>query len=789
MKTSSKLYLRRRILALTILGWVANSSSLAAGDSMESALELQSITTQAAAQINAILTEKAQRTPVEGKLDSNLLYGMRAVNNKLAGSTQVQPAYVQSFIETHVATDNMVKVKILGSISDDLLTALADLGASEINPVAQYDTVTAQVPITALLGIAQRADVRFVDLADPGTTQRYDPSPEQLKVLDAIPKSDAIGNVVYPANVIAHGADLVQQAGILGSGVKVCVLSDGVTSLTSEVAAGRLPAGVDVVSGQEGWGDEGTAMLEIIHQMAPSATLGFATARLSDVSMAANIIALRNAPHNCDIIVDDYTYFLEPAFQDGIIAKAVNTVVASGALYFSSAANSGSLKKGSSGTWEGDYVVGGTANSLFLGESGKVHSWGSSIYNTLTATTTSWRVLNWSDPMGASSNDYDLFVISADKSTVLAHSTNLQTGTQNPQETIPLANQPVNSHFVVLNYGGLAAPRALRLDTERGRLLINTHGNTFGHNAASNAITTAAVNVSTAGGGIFTGGVANPVTTYSSDGPRQIFYDADGAAIKSGNLLFGTSGGSTLHKVDIAAADCVLTGPDAGYSGMYNGVYGTFPHVFCGTSAAAPHAAAIAALMKSAKPSLAAGSIKIYMDLLSTLDIEAAGYDENAGFGLLMANAAVKSFLTPIASTTSFFPPTVHRNAGSTLSISLGNTNAVALKNIGFTSNYPANLTNSSRPNALISGAGCTGGTVTATANGNSLVVSGLTIPAGATCTVTVVVKSATAGHYANSAGSVTTPFGLTGTGLGATLTVDSRGSSSIAPVLMLLLN
>ena len=71
MKTSSKLYLRRRVLALTILGWVANGSSLAAGDNIESALELQSITTQAAAQINAILTEKAQRTPVEGKLDSN----------------------------------------------------------------------------------------------------------------------------------------------------------------------------------------------------------------------------------------------------------------------------------------------------------------------------------------------------------------------------------------------------------------------------------------------------------------------------------------------------------------------------------------------------------------------------------------------------------------------------------------------------------------------------------------------------------------------------------------------
>ena len=69
--------------------------------------------------------------------------------------------------------------------------------------------------------------------------------------------------------------------------------------------------------------DEGTAMLEIVHDLAPGAKLYFATAADSDASFAANILALRNT-YGCDVIVDDVTYTNEGAFQDGMIAQAVN---------------------------------------------------------------------------------------------------------------------------------------------------------------------------------------------------------------------------------------------------------------------------------------------------------------------------------------------------------------------------------------------------------------------------------------------------------------------------------
>jgi biotin operon repressor len=47
-------------------------------------------------------------------------------------------------------------------------------------------------------------------------------------------------------------------------------------------------------------------MLEIVHDMAPGATLGFATALNSRFAMAQNIQSLRNA--GCNVIVDDIGY-------------------------------------------------------------------------------------------------------------------------------------------------------------------------------------------------------------------------------------------------------------------------------------------------------------------------------------------------------------------------------------------------------------------------------------------------------------------------------------------------
>src|SRR5207247_5878285 len=172
-----------------------------------------------------------------------------------------------------------------------------------------------------------------------------------------------------------------------GTGVKIGVLSDGVTNLAASQARDDLGP-VIVLPGQAGSGDEGTAILEIIHDLAPGAQLYFATAFNGIRSFADNIRALRAA--GCDIIVDDVFYFVETPFQDGApgptptnggaVIQAVKDVIASGALYFSAAGNSGNLDAGTSGVWEGDFVDGGaTGTPLFTGKAtpqpaGRVHN-------------------------------------------------------------------------------------------------------------------------------------------------------------------------------------------------------------------------------------------------------------------------------------------------------------------------------------------------------------------------------------------------------------------------------
>jgi hypothetical protein len=100
-----------------------------------------------------------------------------------------------------------------------------------------------------------------------------------------------------------------------GTGLKIGVLSNGVGGLAEAQARGELGA-VTVLPGQFGTtAGEGTAMLEIIHDIAPGEQLYFATAFTGPAQFAQNIRDLRAA--GCDIIVDDVFYFLETPFQDG----------------------------------------------------------------------------------------------------------------------------------------------------------------------------------------------------------------------------------------------------------------------------------------------------------------------------------------------------------------------------------------------------------------------------------------------------------------------------------------
>src|SRR5205814_3179 len=83
---------------------------------------------------------------------------------------------------------------------------------------------------------------------------------------------------------------------------------------------------------------EGRAMLQVIHDLAPGASLAFATTVGGEDNFAANITRLANAGAN--VIVDDQVYAGEPMFQEGTVAKAVDEAVTThGVSYFSAAGN------------------------------------------------------------------------------------------------------------------------------------------------------------------------------------------------------------------------------------------------------------------------------------------------------------------------------------------------------------------------------------------------------------------------------------------------------------------
>jgi Subtilase family len=474
----------------------------------------------------------------------------------------------------------------------------------------------------------------------------------------------------------------------LGNGYNGYAPNGFTATAADDVTSGALPANVDVVEeadcGNYGApqqlpdGDEGRAIAQIIHVVAPDAQLAFHTAVNSEADFAAGITQLQKL--GATVIVDDVGYPDEPFFQDGVVAQAVDAAAAQGVAYFSATGNDwrnsyettapvfvaqggrSLLNFDSSGVtttttlpitippvapgefvllsvqWDQPYVTGapgspGAANTLnFCIESA------SPGVDWVAQATTAAQLVTYPVCTGANA-------IGADPLLIFAVGNPANATTPTVQETLNLSIQLVSG----------ATPgrvKFLMADNGLGATINSfaTYSPTVqGHPNAAGAIAVAAAMYFQTPACGTTPAVLEPFSSFGGD---PILFDADGAALSTPqyrgkpDLTGPDAVNDTFLGFQLAKSTAVS--PPWNASGQFptsiaqcqnNAQY---PNFF-GTSAAAPHVAGAAALLWQANPALTAGQIATALEdtALPMADGTASGTVQGSGAGFVQVNAAL----------------------------------------------------------------------------------------------------------------------------------------------------
>jgi hypothetical protein len=431
----------------------------------------------------------------------------------------------------------------------------------------------------------------------------------------------------------AQRTDLVRSGfRVDGSDVKVGVLSDSYNTRIGNEAAtdilnGDLPGDVHLVK-EYPYGlrsDEGRAMMQIIHDVAPGADLAFRTGFISAGDLALGIHALKNA--GCDIIVDDITYITEPYLTDGNVAKAVDAVTQQGVSYFSSAGNFGSRS----------YQKTFTPTAAPAGFTGSAHNFGGGdVFQNISLTEGVYTiVMQWTDQfytLGSSTtgtqNDLDIYLTDEAGNVLFGFNRNNIGG--DPIEVLPftVVGGSAMANILITRASGTQSP-LVKFIVFRGDLFIaeyNTNSSTIiGQANADGAMTVGAVLFSNTPAY----GVATPtIASFSSTGGTPV-------------------DGSARNKPNFTAPNGVNTTVPLGGVNIDGD---RFPNFF-GTSASAPHAAGAAALMHHARA-------KFFNEVMTpaqtrnllqstALNMSVPGFDFLTGYGFIRPEAAIATFASP----------------------------------------------------------------------------------------------------------------------------------------------
>ncbi len=370
-------------------------------------------------------------------------------------------------------------------------------------------------------------------------------------------------NSIISAGTSLHRTNLVYSTyGLTGYNLKVGVISDGMKYATVSQNNNELPYYVDAVDYTNDTtnypGSEGTAMMEIIHDIAPSSALWFGGINGSDTPLdfANRVIHLKQK--GCKIIVDDLSFIWGYSyFQENEISAAIRQFINdNNGCYISSAGNHhGKVYAGSIYTVASDKSINfnGTTNEL-----------------TFTSVDTGYIQITfqWADDWYYPLDDYDIYVY--DNNNNLKYSGINRGYGYPPEEHGGIHVTSPNSTYKIkvkwYSYTPASTNREIKIALWGGSFnfpLATKENEILGHQITDEIIGTAATRVTD----------SLNVEYFSANGPAKVY-------TSSGTI-------SDIQQPKITAADSVDT---------FVGVSGNFYNPFSGTSAAAPHVAGIAAL-------------------------------------------------------------------------------------------------------------------------------------------------------------------------------------------------
>jgi hypothetical protein len=521
----------------------------------------------------------------------------QAAARALAGTPSISnSAHVQRDVHGHVG----VSIYLNGrSTLADTVAKLKALGA-EVNATTdsvQFGAISAFVPAAKVSQMAALAGVKSMLLVHKPKLQ--------------------VGATTSQGTTVLR-TDVLNQRGITGTGITIGAMSDSydraaiADRAANDIATGDLPGPgnplghtqpVVVVQDNDPTDptstDEGRAMLQIVHDIAPDSKLCFATAFLGQISFASNILALADAKHGChaDVIVDDVSYSDEPYFSDGIIAKAVDTVAAAGVSYFSSAGNSNQESYDATFAPLSNKRARALRTPVNLAQvpadltAGGFHNFADEedpdiVQQISGAAGDDFLVLQWNDPflVGGVSARYVVLVFDSQGNyhpelSGIDDTFSTDVAVQTAFLPGPSQGDPSPTYFVAYAKASAASTQARRIRSVAffGVSTYVTHTRPFspqvyGHTAARGAVSVAADYW----------GDTKATEYFSSLGPATIYFDDQGNRLPYPQIRL---------KPDISAVDGVHTT-------FFIQVIDNsgFPSFF-GTSAAAPHAAGVGALL------------------------------------------------------------------------------------------------------------------------------------------------------------------------------------------------